>query len=270
MHATIDIMKTSSRTADFPEKYFKILERLGLTKTQTSLYLTSLKHGTLSVLELSKFTGVNRQQIYEDAEKLVSLGLYDITNKKRRKYIPATPAALVRLGEERVKEAQATSGNISNLVPHLESITKNKQRDVDFKYFEGVKKIQQAYEEELRLSKNTEVLVFAGAVDTIFEFFPESYWAKWNEQFVNQKSHSRMLIHKSETARETSQFDADYNRETRWLDPFPLQASIDVFNDVVLVVSYKDETAVWIENPVIADSYRIMFNSLWKFAKPFE
>lgn len=262
-------MKTSSRSAEFPEKYFKILEQLGLTKQQISLYLTSLKHGTLSALELSRLTGTSRQQVYEDAEKLISFGLYDITNKKRRKYIPATPAALERLSEQKVQEAQSAQSSVSSLVSQLEGITKANKSHIGVKYFERAKKIQQAYEEELRLSKNTEVLVFAGEVDTIFEFFPESYWEKWNDQFVKQQSSSRMLIHKSETARETSQYDKQYRRETRWLDSFPLQASIDVFNDVVLVVSYKDETAIWIENKVIADSYRIMFNSLWKFAQPF-
>ena len=55
---------------DLTQKQKDSLVALGLSPLQLKLYLTSLKHGILSVLELSKLIGVNRQQIYHDAEKL--------------------------------------------------------------------------------------------------------------------------------------------------------------------------------------------------------
>ena len=51
------------------QKELKVLKELGLTDTQITLYLTSLKSGILSVLELSKLTKINRQQIYEQTKQ---------------------------------------------------------------------------------------------------------------------------------------------------------------------------------------------------------
>ena len=79
-----------------------------------------------------------------------------------------------------------------------------------------------------------------------------------------------MLVHNSAAARETAKNDPKYKRETRWLNEFPLKVNIDIFNDTVLIVSFYDEMAVWLESRLIAGSYRIMFNTLWTQAKSFE
>lgn len=258
-------MKTS-----FNEKQLEILSELGLSKIQAVLYLTSLKHGILSVLELSKLTKINRQQIYEEAEKLVELGIYEITRKDRRKYIAANPAKLVKVGKKKIDETEEILTKLSSILPQFEALSTPKKNKVVVKYFEGTPKIRGAYEEELEASKNTEVLSFAGSIDDIFEFFPESYWDKWNKKFIKHESRSRMLVHNSEAARKTAEYDKQYKRETRWLQNFPLKVNIDVFNHTVLVVSFYDDIAIWIESHMLAQSYRIMFNTLWELAKPFK
>ncbi len=255
---------------EFNEKQLEVLTELGLSKTQAILYLTSLKHGVLSVLELSKITKINRQQIYAEAEKLVELGIYEITSKQRRKYIAAIPTTLVKVGKKKINETEKILTKLSAILPQLENISIPKKNKIVMKYFEGLPKIRQAYEKELEVSKNTEILSFAGSIDDVFKFFSESYWDKWNKKFIKYNSKSRMLVHNSDVARKTAKQDKQYKRETRWLQNFPLKANIDVFNNTVLIISFYDETAVWIESDVLAQSYRIMFNTLWELAKPFK
>ncbi|OHA94598.1 MAG: hypothetical protein A3A96_03710 [Candidatus Zambryskibacteria bacterium RIFCSPLOWO2_01_FULL_39_39] len=254
----------------FSEKQLEVLSELGLSKIQATLYLTSLRHGILSVLELSKITKINRQQIYAEAEKLVDLGIYELTRKQGRKYIPANPAKLVKVGKKKIDETEEILIKLSAILPEFEALSKPKKNKVVVKYFEGLPKIKEAYEEELEASKNTEVLSLAGSIDNIFEFFPESYWDKWNKKFIKHDSRSRMLVHNSDIARKTAEDDKQYKRETRWLQDFPLKVNIDVFNNTVLVVSFHDEIAIWIESHMLAQSYRIMFNTLWEVAKPFK
>lgn len=246
-----------------------VLAQFGLSKIQTDLYITSLKHGTLSVLELSKLINVSRQKIYEEAEKLVDIGLYEITRKQRRKYIPAKPATLLALGEKRIRNTEKLLTEVSSLLPQLECASAPKKLGITLKYFEGLPKLREAYGKELEASKKTEVLSFAGSIEDIFAFFPETYWNAWNKRFVKQGSRSRMLVHNSPSAKETAQDDKKYARETRWLKNFPLKANIDVFHNTVLIVSPYDETAIWIESRILAESYRIMFNVLWANARSF-
>jgi len=111
-------------------------------------------------------------------------------------------------------------------------------------------------------------LSFVGSVEDLYTFFPENFWNTWNARFVMQKNRSKMLVHDSKAARETAQHDASYKRETRSLSHFPLKVNIDVFGACVLIVSVHDQLATWIESPVIADSYRILFQTCWQQAKP--
>ncbi len=255
---------------NFTNKQFEPLFELGLTKNQGLIYLSVLKHGVQSVLELSKITGINRQQIYEESEKLLNLGLLEITRKQRRKYIAANPNKLLKISRENVHKAEGIFERVSASLPLLESLPKADSLKADIIYFEGTVKIKEAYEKELDLCKNTEVLSFVGSIEDIHEFFPEAFWKKWNKTFVQQKSTSRMLVHKSKAAQETAEHDGEYKRETRYLDNFPMKLNIDVFNNTVLILSYLDERAIWIESDVVANSYRVMFETFWGLANKFE
>ena len=257
-------MKTKVST-----EQIKHLEELGLSKIQAVLYLTSVQYGILSVLELSKITGINRQQIYQGAEKLLTLGLYEVTSKNKRKYLAAHPSKLEKVANERIAVAEKAAFNIADLIPELESRPSHKKNKVSVKYYEGLNKIKDAYNDELEASKNTEVISFAGSIDNIFEFLSESYWDKWNKKFTKHNSKSRMLVHFSDSAKETAKKDSEYKRETKYIDHFPLEANIDIFNDTVLIVSFKEELAVWIDSPILSRSYRIMFDALWKQGKSF-
>ena len=254
----------------FNEKQLDILLELGLSRIQAILYLTSLKHGLLSVLELSKITKINRQQIYTAAEKLVDIGIYELTRKQGRKYIPANPIKLVKVGKKKINETEEILTKLTTILPQFEVLATPKKNKVVVKYFDGLPKIREAYEEELEVSKDTEVLSLAGSIDDVFEFFPESYWDKWNKKFVKHNSKSRMLVHNSAVARQTAEYDKQYKRETRWLQNFTLKVNIDVFNNTVLITSFYDEIAIWIESQMLAKSYRIIFNTLWELAKPFK
>ncbi len=248
----------------------EILRELGLNEIQTTLYITSLQRGIMSVLELSKITGINRQQIYQESEKLLELGLYEITSKKQRKYLPANPRKLVKIAQEKTKRAEEITAKIAQIIPAFEALPAMRKKNVSVKYYEGLDKIKEAYTDELEASKNTEIVSFAGLVDNTFDFFPEAYWDKWNRKFIQHQSRSRMLVHLSKIAEETAKKDKEYKRETRFIEHFPLEANIDVFNNTVLIVSFEEEIAVWIESPILSESYRLMFDTLWKQAKSFK
>ena len=251
------------------KQYEAALKALGLTPVQTAVYLASLEHGILSPLELSRLTGVSRPQVYEAADKLVELGLYEITSKQRKKYIPARPEKLLGVGKQKMRALETQLADVETLLPALESLGSGRKRDVVTKHYEGKAKIKRAYMDELAAARNTEVLSFAGSLDDAFAFFPESFWDKWNREFATSHSRARMLVHDSAVARQFAVHDKEYRLETRHIPNFPLKVNIDVFNDIVLLVSYADELGIWIESRVVADSYRTLFESLWRSAQPF-
>lgn len=257
-------MKTKSI---FSQKELSPLLEIGLTSNQSIIYLTLLREGICSILELSKLTGIARGQLYEDTEKLISEGLAELTRKQKRKYLAVGPHKLLKIAKEKITKAQDVFEKISTHLPILESIPKQNRHKALIKYYEGIEGIKEAYSKELDACKETEVLSLVGSLEDIYEFFPENFWEKWNKEFVLSKSKSRMLCHKSPLAVETSTHDSTYNRETRYLEKFPLKVNMDVFGTNVLIVSYYDELALWIDSRVLSDSYRIMFEALWPLSK---
>ncbi|HYC34754.1 MAG TPA: helix-turn-helix domain-containing protein [Candidatus Paceibacterota bacterium] len=253
----------------FGNKELEPLYELGLNNTQATIYLSLLKHGIQSVLELSKITGINRQQIYDGAEILLKRGLLEVTRKNRRKYIAVNPHKLAKISKENIHKAERVHEKISEAIPILELVPTSNKRNPKILYFEGLNQLKAAYSKELEESYNTEILSFAGSIDDVYNFFPESYWSKWNKDLVKQKSSSRMLVHKSKVAAQSSVFDKEYKRQTRYLNYFPLKVNIDVFNNTVLIVSFYDELAIWIESDMIANSYRTMFELFWASGSAF-
>ncbi|MFA5872026.1 MAG: helix-turn-helix domain-containing protein [Parcubacteria group bacterium] len=252
------------------EKQINTLKGIGLTDSQIKLYLAALEKGLLSALELSRSTKINRQQVYVQAEKLVELGLFDITRKQRKKYIPADPSRLVELSKKKISELQNVSDKLLDITSILKSVPSDKKSKIVTRFFEGHKKVEEAYEKELAQSKNTEILSLAGLIDEIFRYFPEKYWDRWNQEFARHNSSTRMIVHNSDAAKSFSRKGGEYKMETRYLNNFSLKVNIDIFNNVVLVVSYADELTVWIESDIVAQSYRIMFELLWQQGKKFE
>lgn len=249
------------------EKQKHALFELSLNNAQILLYITVLQNGIISVLELSKITKLHRQQIYENAEKLVTVGLLEKTKKERRKYIAANPEKLILLGEQNVVKAEKNLSSISNIASILNNIKSHKKKDVHLKYYEGIQKINEAFQEELIQAKGGEVMSLMGSLEDTFKFFPENYWEKWNEKAISLKIKTKVLAHFSPAVNKVINEDIHYNRQTRYLSTFPLKLNIDIFNQSVLIVSFYDELAIWIESPVVAESYRILFNTLWTLAK---
>lgn len=244
--------------------------KLGLSRFQAILYTTSVKHGMLSVLELSRLTKINRQQLYEEARGLVEMGLYEVTRKHRRKYIPASPSKLARISKSRISEAEAISGELVSMIPALEAMSLPQKNKVNVRYYEGIAQIKTAFDDQLDVMKNTEGVSFSGSLEEVYSHIPESYWAEWDAQFIKQNSFYRMLAHNTDAGRRTAEFDRQFKRETRWIEEFPLRVNIEVFNDVVLIVSFGDEMAIWIESKILADAQRMVFKSLWDRSKSFD
>ncbi len=255
-------------TKKVTERDIEALTSIGLTKTQATIYLTALTHGMLSVLDLSKKTGIHRQQLYEACEKLVEMGLLDATSKRNRKYIPARPGKLVEFGKERATRLHEATDVVHTLLPQLEKFAvAGKANKIVTRHYEGLTRLKDAYDEELHAAKGLEIFCLGGALEDMYEFFPEHYWDKWNKKYAKNGVPSKMIVHDTPEGRKAFGFDATYKRDTRVLKDFPLKINIDVFGSNVLMVSPYDALAIWIESRVVADSYRALFEALWSKAE---
>ncbi len=244
------------------------LKSIDVTDSQAEVYLAILKHPAASVLELSRATGKNRQQIYNDAEKLMEIGLLEKTNKQKRKYIANDPKRILEIAQDRQDKAQDIVKKIAQIMPEMESVAKSYKTQISTKFYEGDLQIAQAFDKERVMASGQTVLTVCGEVDEAFKTFPEEFWQKWYKKFVTKKgSFVKMIVSDTPLGRQSSaQFDKVYKRECRFIKGFPVKINIEIFGDTVLLVSFKDKFAVWIESAVVAASYRVLFDTIWHTA----
>ena len=82
----------------------RALESLGLTKTESIIYLTLLKIGESTAVQLAKETKVHRRTIYDNFNILLKKGLVNFKIKNGVKYFGATnPITLQTFLEEKEK-----------------------------------------------------------------------------------------------------------------------------------------------------------------------
>lgn len=250
------------------KELIKILNMLGLTDRQSEIYLVLLKGGIMSVLDISRALKINRTQVYEDLNFLVSNQFVDLAGGQRKKYIPAHPAKLEDIAEERKNAFEKSVKEVGRLIPEFERLIKvSGMPKVSVKYHSGIDGLKNAYENELRFAEGIEVLSIAGSLEVIYKKFPENYWYRWNKKFVKQKSKSRMMASENTEGWQATREDKKFNRQTRLIKNFEIKLNIDIYDNSVLIVSPDDLTAVVLEGSVIAYSFRVLFETLWKMAK---
>ena len=78
-----------------------ILEKIGLSREQATLYQTLLQHGPLSLLELAKKANLHRPRVYQILPSLLEIGILSTQMRGKRKiYRAENPELLEALFEK--------------------------------------------------------------------------------------------------------------------------------------------------------------------------
>jgi len=73
------------------EEIFNLLQKLGLTRIQTRVFLTLVRFHELTGTEIAKHSGVSRPEVYRALGKLQNLGLISMKLKSPRSFSLSVP-----------------------------------------------------------------------------------------------------------------------------------------------------------------------------------
>ncbi len=251
------------------EKFGKLLSNLDLSPTQIKIYLSVLKSGLCTVLDISKDTKINRSQIYFDTSILIERGFLELAAKRKRKFLAVQPNKIKRIIDEKSEKLKSLESVLVEATDFYEDNKTDKNDNFEIKIFEGLGKIKDAYMIEYEETVNHEIYSIVGDISHRESFLPVNFWKKWNIDFAQRKGKGKMIISKNDESYFSRKENTHHcTLETRGLDGFDLSTDIDVWGDKVLTVTYsKKPVAVLVKNKVMADSYKDLFNKLWKLAK---
>lgn len=249
----------------------KKLNLLGLTDKEIKIYLSLLKHGEFTPLELSRATQINRSTIYRILERLKELGLAEeILDQHRIKARAAKPEKLELLIAQKQAELDQLKKEIPGVVEQLSVIKDSPSAATKVVYFRDKKGLQQMLWNMLKAKNEHLGYGYADWNTSVGRDFAE----KLRQEMVNRKIYSKEIQNvDQEAAIETWTKVKKYSKfyEGRFLpkDLVEIKHDVYIYNDVFAFYHFYEGELFGIEihNKEIAKTQKQIFELLWKMAK---
>ncbi len=243
---------------------FKILEKIGITTQQEEVYLELLKQGPNTVGSLVRRMKIGRVSCYDTLNRLINKGLVSfVKTRGQRTYQATDPQALLRMAEEKEREAETETIEIKKMIPELEKL-KNiggeaEQEATTYKTKEGMKAL---FELMLKEGKTIYVMSATGrALEEMKYYFPE-----WHRQRIKRNIRTRIIFNKELKKKEVTRIPL---AEVKYLSKeHSNPATVFMFGSYTVTLHWQDiPFAFVIKSEAIAKSYLKYFEILWNIAK---
>ena len=243
-----------------------ILEQIGLSSKEIEIYLALLELGRNNVSNITKNTSINRTTGYVLLNNLVRMGIVHILGKKPKlEYIIESTDHLVDYLERKIKEDNNTLASLKKILPEVKSMHYSSSKPI-VKYYEGIKGLRQVYEDTL--TAKTEIVSMASYQEmheTLPDYFP-NYYKRRAKKNIKIKG----FVPDTIMARKRRKLNEDENRELALLPyekEYLFTPEIDIYDNKVMIASWKEKLGIIIESQEISDALRVMFKLAWEEAR---
>lgn len=242
----------------------KLLQEIGLTNSEISVYTTLLKAGSTKVGALMKEISLHRSRIYEAINRLTDKGLVSYAIKNNVKYFEATdPERLLSYIEEQKEKLNEKEKSIKKIIPELKKqispITPHAEAHV-FAGKEGFKTIRKD------VLKQKQTLYLIGAIGKEDKFL-KYFFPNFNKLRIKNRIKWKILFDHELKDKKITKLSL---MESKFLPKeYSSPAVINIYADRVVNVLWKENNLIsfMIINQDIADSYRKWFELLWRYSK---
>ncbi|MCB9359549.1 helix-turn-helix domain-containing protein [Candidatus Woesearchaeota archaeon] len=242
-----------------------LLEEIGLTKGEISVYMALLELGSSTVGPIVDKAKVSSSKVYDILERLMDKGLASYVIKENTKYFEsAQPSRILDYMQERKKEIEEKENRVKEILPQLElrqRMAKNKQ---EVNVYEGLKGIKTVREKSLRELKAGDEFYILGISATSSEQL-RNYWMNYHKRRSQSKIGTKMLINRDAPEK---YFDERNKLPHTNVKRMPFSAStpswFDIYDDrMVIGVTGEEPIAVEIKSSKVAESFKAYFEALW-------
>ncbi len=240
------------------------LERIGLSHSEAVLYLALFKLGAADVKKLIEETGFYKANTYDALERLCEKGIVSkIIEGKKRVYQIQKPESFIEFIEKKKYELEEQGKIAKELAKKIEKIKKSNPPETA-SVFRGLAGVKQIYSDII--TKRLDYFVFGSPRESetlIGDYYWQNIHAKQKEYGIKAK----MIFHKS--LRKWKGLVPKNIIELKFLDERfePLTETTIYGTKVAFVVWTEIPVITIIDNIHLAESYKQIFNMLWKIAK---
>jgi sugar-specific transcriptional regulator TrmB len=247
------------------------IKKIGFSDKEARIYLQLIYLGPQTASVLSRHTAINRTTVYDILEALKKRGIVQSISKSGSTSFKALHpkeliAFLEREKNETLSRIQKQQDSIEELLPELISLEHAESTKPKVTFFEGEKGMREAYEDTL--TSEGDILAYANVADMhagLPHFFPEYY----QRRAVEYNVHIKAIMPDNKMSKLRAKEDKKENRESTLIpaEEFEFSPEINIYNNKVLMASWREKLAIIIESKEIADFHRKMYKLAWEGAK---
>jgi HTH-type transcriptional regulator, sugar sensing transcriptional regulator len=232
----------------------KILEDLGLTKSEIKVYLALLELGSSSAGDILKKARIQNSVLHFTLNNLIEKGLVTYVKRgKARVYQSADPETLISYVEDKKNQ-------LKTILPELKKRQSLAQEKEEVEIFEGVRGVKTAIYTLIENTKPKDKFMFFSADveernEEIQKFY-ERFDAKRKDKKLNVMGIAPTKLKRLFKKREYSKMK---------YVTFPIPENTGICNDKLIIISWSNKPrAILIKSKSIVHKQRKFFEQIWK------
>jgi sugar-specific transcriptional regulator TrmB len=246
-------------------KVVELFKKLGFSEGEGKAYAAILSHPAPTLQVIHEYTGIERRNVYDIINKLISKGLvtYNTENKKKVYHVTHPNKIKAYLDDEGAKVDEAKKELADNF-PNLTNIYGANKEEIHAEIYRGNEGIRAIFEDMLNCTDQ----YFIGGNFGMFVYLGEAFCRKWNVKREEKKIrwHDLVVAQPLVARKIAISFleSMKYRRFKVLPDQFNSPHVIFIYGNKVANVFWREQSfAFVIENEKIAKNYIEYFEYLW-------
>lgn len=242
----------------------KLFTSLGLSPSETKVYLASLKLGPNSVQEIAKRAKLSRTATYDAIKSLQDHGLVSTFERGKKKFFAAEdPESAVTYFKNHIRHLESQIGTLERSLPELQMLAGGERPTVRF--FEGKDAIYAVFRDVQKVQPK-ELFELANLEDV--ENILDLDVLEDAQKLLDRKHTKIKLLHHGPHAREKKN-NVEYCELLPELGEF--HGDIWIYGNRVVFVTFVGKImTVIIESKSFSDTARVLFKAAWRICSMTE
>ncbi|MDO8524332.1 MAG: helix-turn-helix domain-containing protein [bacterium] len=241
------------------------LKEFGFSEKEIQVYLALLELGKGTVSAIARKAGIQRTTCYTILDSLVGKKLAMVSGKEpKQEYVAESPDMIVEMLKQEVSSSQEQLKNAEKLVPQLKSIHNIGNRP-KVKFYEGKEGLKEVYEDTL--TSHEEIRAYA-TLDDMYQALP-GYFPDYFKRRAKKNIPIRAILPATQAALERMEYNKGEMRTMALIpvDKFRFSPEINIYDNKVMIASWKEKLGIIIESEEIADAMKKIFELSWQEAE---
>jgi sugar-specific transcriptional regulator TrmB len=244
---------------------YEILTHSGLSSNEAKVYLVLLELGKGTVTQITRKAGLNRTTGYDILDNLVTKGLASISGKEpKQEYVAESPDKVVFLLEQEINQKAEQLKKMKSIMPEIKSLHNVAGRP-KVRFYEGAQGLKDVYEDTL--TSHEEIRAYATYDDmqgALPGYFPEYFFRRAKKNIP-----IRAIFPFTQKGLDLSRDDDAQKRKTAMVpaDKYYFSPEINIYDNKVMIASWKEKLGIIIESAEISDAMKKMFELSWTEAR---